>query len=61
MPGVFHRNKITFQHTFDLRGMETLSVVATLSKLFCVLSEKGSTLKGKNYLLPKGANSFLYE
>ena len=37
-----------------LRGKNTLSV--TQSKLFCLLSEKGSALKGKN-LLPLGANS----
>ena len=31
-----------------------------LSKSFCLPSEKGSTLKGKN-LLPMGVNSFLLE
>ena len=30
-----------------------------MSKLLCIHSENGSTLKGKN-LLPLGANSFLY-
>ena len=37
-----------------------LSVISevTLSKLFCLLSEKGSCLKGKD-LLPLGANLFL--
>ena len=42
------------------RGMDTLSGEVTLSKVFCLPSEKGSTLKGKN-LLPVGANSFLLE
>ena len=41
-----------------LRGMATLSEEINLSKLFCLPSEKGSTLIGKNWL-PKGANSFL--
>ena len=39
---------------------DTLKGEATLSKLLCLTSEKGSTLKGKN-LLPQGANSFLLE
>ena len=30
------------------RGMDTLSRKITLSKLFCLPSEMGSTLKGKN-------------
>ena len=34
--------------------------MVTLSKLFCLFSEKGSTLKGKN-LLPMGVNYFLLE
>ena len=42
------------------QGMDTFSEEATPSKLFCIPSEKGSTLKGKN-LLPMGANSFLLE
>ena len=37
--------------------MDTFSEEATLSKLFCLPSEKGSILTGKN-LLPVGANSF---
>ena len=40
-----------------LRGMNTLSGETTLSKLFCLPSEKGSTLKGKN-LLPIGSKFF---
>ena len=44
----------------NLGGIDTLSGVAILSKLFCLPSEKGSTLTGKN-LLPMGANSFLLE
>ena len=54
---LFHRQIKSY---ISLRGMDTLSGVATLSKLFCLPSEKGSTLKGKN-LLPLGANSFLLE
>ena len=38
--------------------MDTLSREETLSALFCLPPEKGSSLKGKN-LLPMGANSFL--
>ena len=34
-----------------------VGVGVTLSKLLCLTSEKGSTLKGK-ILLPLGANSF---
>ena len=37
-----------------------LSGETNLSNLVSLLSEKGSTLKGKN-LLPQGANSFLLE
>ena len=33
-----------------LWGMHTLSGEITLSELFCLSSEKGSTLKGKNLL-----------
>ena len=33
-----------------VRGIDTLSGNATLPKLFCLPSEKGSTLKGKNLL-----------
>ena len=40
--------------------MNTLSGDAGMLKLFCLPSEKGSTLKGKN-LLHQGANSFLLE
>ena len=40
-----------------LKEMDTLSGAATLTKLFCVPSEKGSNLKVKN-LIPLGANSF---
>ena len=43
-----------------IKGMDTLSGEATLGKLFCLPSEKGSILKGNN-LLPLGANSFLIE
>ena len=43
-----------------LRGMDTLSMAATLLKSFWLSSINGSTLKGKN-LLPLGANSFLLE
>ena len=43
-----------------LKGMNALSMEATLSKLFRLPSELGSILKGKN-LLPSGANSFLLE
>ena len=39
---------------------EALYRKLTLAILFLLLSEKGSTLKGKN-LLPLGANSFLLE
>ena len=35
---------------FSLWGTDTLSGEETLSKLFCLLSEKGSTLQGKNLL-----------
>ena len=35
---------------FILRGADTLSGEATLSKWFCLPSEKGSTLKGENLL-----------
>ena len=44
----------------NFKEIGTFSREATLSKLFCLLFEKGSTLKGKN-LLPMGANSFLLE
>ena len=43
-----------------LKGNNTLPGEATKSKLFCLPSEKVSTLKEKN-LLPKGATSFLLE
>ena len=46
-----------------LRGSDAVlggGVQATLSKLFSLPSEKGSTLKGKN-LFPFGTNSFLLE
>ena len=43
-----------------LRGMDTLSGEKTLSDLFYLPSEKGSTLKGKNFL-PLGENSFFLE
>ena len=33
-----------------LKGMNIISRKATLSKLFCLPSENGSTLKGKNLL-----------
>ena len=49
-----------FRVKLPLRGIGTLSDKETLSKLFCLLSEKGSSLKGKN-LLPLRANSFLLE
>ena len=48
-----------YRYTY-LRGIDTLSGKTTLSRWFCLPSEKGSTLKGKN-LLPMGANSFLLE
>ena len=41
-----------------MRGIDTLS--GRDNSELCLLSEKGSTLKGKN-LLPRGANSFLLE
>ena len=41
--------------------MDSLSKKAALSKLFLSPSGKGSTLKGKNFFLPVGANSFLLE
>ena len=41
-----------------LRGVDTVSGETTWSKLFCLPSEKWSTLKEKN-LLPLGANSYL--
>ena len=40
--------------------IETVLLEITVSKVFCLPSEKGSTLKGKN-LLPVGANSFYLE
>ena len=40
-----------------LKGTDTLVGEATLSKLFCRHSEKGSTLTEKN-LLPKGSKIF---
>ena len=46
-----------------LSGMDPLSGQATLSNLFCLPSEKGSTLnmlKG-THLLPLGPNAFLLE
>ena len=43
-----------------VKRMDTLSREFTLSKLFSLPSERGSTLRGKN-LLPRGANSFLLE
>ena len=36
----------------SLKEMDTLSEGATLSNCFSLPSEKGSTLKGKNLLLP---------
>ena len=33
----------------ELRGTDMFSVEATLSKLFCLLSEKGSIQKRKNF------------
>ena len=53
-----------------IKGMKTVSGEATLSKWFCLLSEKGPILKGKNLLPvrskffpfrvdPVGADSFL--
>ena len=41
-----------------LRGTDSVSGEASLSKLFCLHSEKGSILKGKNLFL-LGANIFL--
>ena len=43
-----------------LWGTDSSLWVSTLSKLYCLLSENGSILKGKN-LLPLGANSFFLE
>ena len=43
-----------------LKELETLSRETTWSELYRLPSEKGSTLKGKNFL-PWGANSFLLE
>ena len=43
-----------------LKGNDTISGEVTQTKLLCIPSEKGSTLKGKNLLL-MGANSFLLE
>ena len=43
-----------------IRGTYKLSGRATLSTLFCLPSEYGSTIKGMN-LLPVGVNSFLLE
>ena len=43
-----------------LRFFDTLSGEATLSKLIRFPFNKGSTLKGKNFL-PLGTNSFLLE
>ena len=45
-------------HFFSLRGMDTLTGEATLSKMFCLPSENGFTLKGKN-LLPMGWEQIL--
>ena len=42
----------------SLWGIDILLWEATLSKLICIHSEKGTTLKGKN-LLPMGAHSIL--
>ena len=42
------------------KEIDTLSGEVALTNYLCSLSEKGSTLKGKN-LLPTGANSFLLE
>ena len=46
---------------FYLRETDTLLRETTLSILFLLTSEKGSTLKGKNLLPAMGANSFLLE
>ena len=43
-----------------LSGMVTLSGEIILSRLLCLPSEKGFSLKGNN-LLPLGANYFLLE
>ena len=43
--------KLCFSFSHSLSGIETLPTESVLSKLFCFLSDKGSTLKG-NYLLP---------
>ena len=43
-----------------LNSIDTLIREATLSNCFCLPSEMGSTLKGKN-LLPLGPDSFLLE
>ena len=48
------------QYIVFLRGVNTLSGEATQSNCFCLPSEKGSALNGKN-LLPMGANSFPLE
>ena len=45
---------------FIVRKAVSFSVKVTVSKLFWLSSEKGSTLKEKN-LLSLGANSFLLE
>ena len=57
---ILQTDQIFLDTKAHLSGMDTLSGEATLSKLFCLPSGKGSSLKGKN-LLPGGANSFLLE
>ena len=45
---------------FTHKTIDSLPWELTLSESFCLPSEKGSTIKGKN-LLPMGADSFLLE
>ena len=59
LTSVLYKQKLSI-NKLESRGTDTLSGEATLSKLFCLSSEKWSILKEKN-LLPLGANSFLLE
>ena len=51
---------LCFLYMSSLRRTDTLSRETTISKLFLLLSEKVSSLKGKN-LLPFSTYSFLLE
>ena len=55
-----HHQNILFFKVGTLMKQALLYREEKLSNLFCLISEKGSALKGQN-LLPIGANSFLLE